>query len=364
MKYRVIRTDESLEHAFSLFGKKKSSSGSGSGQQGAKKGSTWDKHKYIARQKAGDAWRYFYSQAELTAAKAKQTGQKAASAVKKGIFPVKRSHTDSNIGSTNTTNSKRKYSGMSVKAEKRGEGIGGGNVGDRDQSDPLQMLSQDAHKKQQPKENSFKKDWLKAGRDAFANANLGMKIKAASKAISLGTEIYKQVLKKYISNDKNIELHNKPGLGVTHETTYFVGGSVFTEKTESDLRPEKSSLLNKKVAAFIDEHDKLFSSIHINPVKKEDGTIGYSVDAKMGKIAQNVKKAAEFVKNNVDKIETKHKINKLNRKGMELYREISEINKKREKGIATPRELEKFEEARAKLTEINFQLGLLDKGGK
>lgn len=89
MEYKIIRTEQSeepIEHA--LFGKK----------GGAQKGSTWDNHKYIARQKMTNGWRYFYSQAELAAAKAKQTGQKAASAVgnaaKKGAANVKRSAAD------------------------------------------------------------------------------------------------------------------------------------------------------------------------------------------------------------------------------------------------------------------------------
>lgn len=42
---------------------------------GAEKGSTWDNHLYIARQKLADGWRYFYSQAELRAAQAKQAGR-------------------------------------------------------------------------------------------------------------------------------------------------------------------------------------------------------------------------------------------------------------------------------------------------
>lgn len=98
MDYRIKRVGQSdeLEHALFGIGKKKSSSssGSGSGQQGAKKGSTWSNHLYIARQKAGDGWRYFYSQAELKAAQAKQAGQKAAKTVsdtaRKGLATVKR----------------------------------------------------------------------------------------------------------------------------------------------------------------------------------------------------------------------------------------------------------------------------------
>ncbi|MBP5596083.1 MAG: hypothetical protein J6Y02_11925 [Pseudobutyrivibrio sp.] len=102
MDYRIKRVgqNDELEHALFGIGKKKtsSSSSSGSGQQGAKKGSTWSNHLYIARQKAGDGWRYFYSQAELKAAQAKKAGQKAASAVgdaaKKGVASVKRSVSD------------------------------------------------------------------------------------------------------------------------------------------------------------------------------------------------------------------------------------------------------------------------------
>lgn len=74
MQYRVIRT-ENLEH--SLFSK-----------AGAKLGSTWEKHKYIAKQKAGDGYRYFYSQAELAAAKAKQAGQKVSQTAKSAASKV------------------------------------------------------------------------------------------------------------------------------------------------------------------------------------------------------------------------------------------------------------------------------------
>lgn len=98
MDYRIKRVGQSdeLEHALFGIGKKKSSSssGSGSGQQGAKKGSTWSNHLYIARQKAGDGWRYFYSQAELQAAKAKGAVKQAAKTVgdtaRKGVATVKR----------------------------------------------------------------------------------------------------------------------------------------------------------------------------------------------------------------------------------------------------------------------------------
>ena len=71
MQYRVIRTED-LEHG--LFSK-----------AGAKLGSTWDKHKYIAKQKVGDGYRYFYSQAELAAAKVRNAGQR----VKTSISDVK-----------------------------------------------------------------------------------------------------------------------------------------------------------------------------------------------------------------------------------------------------------------------------------
>ena len=74
MEYKVKRSDD-LEHG--LFG-----------NVGAKLGSTWEKHKYIAKQKAGDGYRYFYSQAELAAAKAKQTGQKIAKTAKTGTQKV------------------------------------------------------------------------------------------------------------------------------------------------------------------------------------------------------------------------------------------------------------------------------------
>lgn len=77
MEYRVIR-NEDLEHG--LFGNK----------GGAKKGSTWDKHKYIAKQKKGDGWRYFYSQAELAATRAKKTGQKVVKNVKRNASDLGR----------------------------------------------------------------------------------------------------------------------------------------------------------------------------------------------------------------------------------------------------------------------------------
>ena len=105
MEYKIKRVgqDEELEHALFGLGKKKSSSSSsssssGSGQQGAKKGSTWSNHLYIARQKAGDKWRYFYSQAELNAAKAKGAAKQAAKNVgdtaRKGLATVKRTTAD------------------------------------------------------------------------------------------------------------------------------------------------------------------------------------------------------------------------------------------------------------------------------
>lgn len=82
MQYRVIRTED-LEH--SMFSK-----------AGAKLGSTWDKHKYIAKQKVGDGYRYFYSQAELAAAKAKNVGQKVANAASNAAYSVRR--TANNVG--------------------------------------------------------------------------------------------------------------------------------------------------------------------------------------------------------------------------------------------------------------------------
>lgn len=76
MQYRAVRTDD-IEHG--LFSK-----------AGAKIGSTWDKHKYIAKEKVGNGYRYFYSQAELAAAKAKKAGQKIAGATKSGAAIVRR----------------------------------------------------------------------------------------------------------------------------------------------------------------------------------------------------------------------------------------------------------------------------------
>lgn len=86
MQYKIRRVNPSgrdaLEHG--LFGNK----------GGAQKGSTWDNHLYIARQKVGDGWRYFYSQAELRAAQAKQAGgqlkRNATAAVKSGVASAKR----------------------------------------------------------------------------------------------------------------------------------------------------------------------------------------------------------------------------------------------------------------------------------
>ncbi|MBP5596087.1 MAG: hypothetical protein J6Y02_11945 [Pseudobutyrivibrio sp.] len=73
MQYKIRRVDpparDAIEHG--LFGK-----------GGAKLGSTWDNHLYIARQKMANGWRYFYSQAELRAAQAKQAGQNTVNAVK------------------------------------------------------------------------------------------------------------------------------------------------------------------------------------------------------------------------------------------------------------------------------------------
>lgn len=77
MQYRVRRRNNDLEHG--LFSK-----------AGAKLGSTWDKHKYIAKQKVGDGYRYFYSQAELAAAKAKKAGQKVAGVASDAAYSVKR----------------------------------------------------------------------------------------------------------------------------------------------------------------------------------------------------------------------------------------------------------------------------------
>ena len=75
MEYRVIRSDD-LEHG--LFGNK----------GGAKKGSTWNNHKYIAKQKSGSGWRYFYSQAELAAANAKKSGQKMVKNIKRNASDI------------------------------------------------------------------------------------------------------------------------------------------------------------------------------------------------------------------------------------------------------------------------------------
>ena len=85
MQYKIRRVDpparDAIEHG--LFGK-----------GGAQKGSTWDNHLYIARQKVGDGWRYFYSQAELRAAQAKQAGKQltrnATATAKAGVNAVKR----------------------------------------------------------------------------------------------------------------------------------------------------------------------------------------------------------------------------------------------------------------------------------
>lgn len=84
MQYKIVRTEyqeEPIEHA--LFGK-----------GGAQKGSTWANHKYIARQKTANSWRYFYTQAELAAAKAGQAGKnaanKASGAVKSGVAKTKK----------------------------------------------------------------------------------------------------------------------------------------------------------------------------------------------------------------------------------------------------------------------------------
>lgn len=117
MEYRIKRVgqNDELEHALFGLGKKKSSSGSssGSGQQGAKKGSTWSNHLYIARQKAGDGWRYFYSQAELQAAKAKGAAKSAAKKVgdtaKKGVASVKRSAADLKGYAADVNNTRNRY---------------------------------------------------------------------------------------------------------------------------------------------------------------------------------------------------------------------------------------------------------------
>lgn len=85
MQYKIRRVNpparDAIEHG--LFGK-----------GGAQKGSTWDDHLYIARQKVGDGWRYFYSQAELRAAQAKQAGgqlkRNATVAAKSGVASAKR----------------------------------------------------------------------------------------------------------------------------------------------------------------------------------------------------------------------------------------------------------------------------------
>lgn len=86
MQYKIRRVNppgrDALEHG--LFGNK----------GGAKLGSTWDNHLYIARQKMANGWRYFYSQAELRAAQAKQAGgqlkRNATAAAKSGVASAKR----------------------------------------------------------------------------------------------------------------------------------------------------------------------------------------------------------------------------------------------------------------------------------
>lgn len=65
---------------------------------GAEEGSQWDNHLYIARQKLADGWRYFYSQAELRAAQAKQKGQALASKAKGKVNSFVSQHPK--IGST------------------------------------------------------------------------------------------------------------------------------------------------------------------------------------------------------------------------------------------------------------------------
>lgn len=101
MQYKIRRVDppgrDALEHG--LFGNK----------GGAQKGSTWDNHLYIARQKVGDGWRYFYTQAELRAAQAKQAGQKAAGYVGNKAKAVS-TRVQKKIATTkNEFNSKRAY---------------------------------------------------------------------------------------------------------------------------------------------------------------------------------------------------------------------------------------------------------------
>jgi len=110
MQYRIVKTnseDQPIEHA--LFGKK----------GGAQKGSTWDNHKYIARQKAGDTWRYFYSQAELAAAKAKQAGQKVANQAKAGVAKVKKSVTDTKRYASDVNNTRNRYKEAINREQKR-----------------------------------------------------------------------------------------------------------------------------------------------------------------------------------------------------------------------------------------------------
>lgn len=103
MQYRIIRTKpptDAIEHG--LFGNHKG---------GAKLGSTWDNHLYIARQKTATGWRYFYNQAELRAAQAKQSGQqltkKAASTVKTGAATVKRAVQNAPSNARSTASSVR-----------------------------------------------------------------------------------------------------------------------------------------------------------------------------------------------------------------------------------------------------------------
>lgn len=133
-EYKVRRVDppgrDALEHG--LFGK-----------GGAQKGSTWDNHLYIARQKVGDGWRYFYSQAELRAAQAKQAGQKAASYVG-GKAKSVGSRVQRKIATTkNEFNSKRAYKGSIKNYAKVADTHGSSSVQARAAADKVRRTMQD-----------------------------------------------------------------------------------------------------------------------------------------------------------------------------------------------------------------------------
>ena len=101
MQYKIRRVDppgrDAIEHG--LFGNK----------GGAQKGSQWDNHLYIARQKVGDGWRYFYSQAELRAAQAKQAGKQAAGYIGNKAKAVSTRAQNKIATTKNEFNSKRAY---------------------------------------------------------------------------------------------------------------------------------------------------------------------------------------------------------------------------------------------------------------